>query len=188
MGMSRIHEVQMPVLTRIATRFGAVLGAVAGRWSRGRRRSYEQPAGALADSEWRRMELVNRVGAAALREADEDVVLAEAAREVCRVLRAPRCTIRIFGTPDKVVEHLAPEYGPAVAEAPPGTPDAGNHGAIVSVPVGSREDAIGTLVLEQGIRRFRAHDEIAPAEATARQLAMAVRHVRLFREQQELAG
>ncbi len=184
---SRIDGLGTTFATRIAIWCGAALGAVAGRWARGRSAASTPAPIPLESSEWRRMELQNRVGSVALREADEDVVLAEAAREACRVLKAPRCTIRVYGTPDKVVEHVAPEYGPA-AGAPGGAASAGVHGAIVSVPLGGRDDAIGTLVLEQGIRRFRAHDEIAAAEATARQVAMAVRHVRLFREQQELAG
>ena len=177
----------MTVLMRIATRCGALLGALAGRWTRVRGPGRDEPAFAVDDSQWRRMELLNLVGTAALRETDEDVLLAEAAREACRLLRASRCTIRIFGTPDKVVEHVAPENGPTVAAAPE-TRDAADRSAIVSAPLGTRDDSIGMLVLEQGDRPFRAHDEVAAAEATARQIAIAVRHVRLFHEQQELAG
>ncbi len=177
----------MTVLMRIAARCGALFGALAGRWNRTHGPGRDEPAFAVDDSQWRRMELLNRVGTAALRETDEDVLLAETAREVCRLLRAPRCTIRLFGSPDKVVEHVAPEYGSNAGVAP-GMPDAGDRGAILSVPLGTRDDAIGTLVLEQGDRRFRAHDEVVAAEATARQIAVAVRHVRLFHEQQELAG
>jgi len=187
MEMSHFEGERTTVLTRIATRCGALLGALAGRWGRVHGPGRDEPAFTLDDAQWRRMELLNRVGTAALRETDEDLLLAEAAREACRLLRVPRCAIRIFGTPDKVVEHLEPEYGPA-AVAAPGMQDAGDRGAIVSAPLGTRDDAIGTLVLEQGTRRFRAHDEVAAAEATARQIAVAVRHVRLFHEQQELAG
>ena len=177
----------MTLLARIATRCGAILGTLAGRWDQPRGHRRHEPASAVENSEWRRMELLNRVCAAALRETDEDVVLAEAAREACRLLRAPRCTIRIFGTPEKVIEHAAPEYR-AAANPAPRMGDAGERGAIVTVPIGMRDDAIGTLTLEQGVRPFRAHDEIAAAEATGRQIAVAVRHVRLFQEQQDLAG
>ncbi len=188
MAMGHINGVRMPVLTRFAMLCGTALGVVAGLWERRRAPSREGTAFAPENSEWRRLELLNRVGSAALRAADEDVVLAEAAREACRLLKAPRCTIRISGTPDKVVEHVAPEYAPGAAAGSRGAPDPADRGTIVSVPLGSRDDAIGTLVLEQGARRFRAHDEIAAAEAAARHVAMAVRHARLFREQQELAG
>ncbi len=177
----------MPVVTRIAAWCGAVLGAFAGIRGRARGAAGDAPAFAVDNSEWRRMELLNRIGTAALRETDEDVLLAEAAREVCRLLMAPRCVITIFGTPEKVIEHVEPQNA-----APTGTgPAAGKRsggGPIITVPLGTPDDAIGTLLLEEGARRFRVHDEVAAAEATAHQIAVAVRHVRLFHEQQELAG
>ncbi len=179
----------MTVIKRIATRCGAILGAVAGRRSEVGAAVPNEPAFLAENAQWRRMELLNRIGTAALRETDEDALLAETAREACRLLMAPRCTIRIFGTPDKVVEHVAPEYAAAVTANPgPGPVVADCSGPIISVPLGTADDAIGTLVVEEGARRFRVHDEVAAAEATARQIAVAVRHVRLFREQQELAG
>ena len=179
----------MTLLTRVATWCGALAGAFAGRLDRIRGPVQEAPATSVENAEWRRTELVNRIATAALRETDIDVLLADAAREVCRLLSAYRCTIRIFGTPDKVVEHVEPRHAaPAGADRGAESPDADAPGPVVSVPLGPRGDAIGTLVLEQGFRPFRAHDELAAAAATAGQIAVAVRHVRLFQEQQEIAG
>src|SRR5512138_2315775 len=93
-GKSGCEGKRMTVLMRIATRCGALFGALAGRWNGAHGPGRDEPAFAVDDSQWRRMELLNRVGTAALRETDEDVLLAETAREVCRLLRVPRCTIR----------------------------------------------------------------------------------------------
>ncbi|MGE5190048.1 MAG: PAS domain S-box protein [Gemmatimonadota bacterium] len=174
----------MALLVRFSTWIGVLAGAFAGRLDRMRAPGPETGPPSAENAEWRRIQLVNRIAAAALRETDMDALLAEAAREVCRLLGVPRCTIRIFGIPDKVAEHFEPRHAAPAGAAPA----ADDPGAIISVPLGTRDDAVGTLVLEQGARPFSARDVLAAAEATGRQIAVAVRHVRLFHEQREVAG
>lgn len=180
----------MALLTRIATWCGVFAGAFAGRLDRVLGPVQEAQAPSAEVAEWHRMELANRIATAALRETDIDVLLADAAREVCRLLSARRCTIRIFGTQDSVFEHVESGHAaaPGGANQGPEASAADVPGSIVSVPLGPRGDAIGTLVFEQGLRPFRAHRELAAAESIARQIAVAVRHLGLFREQRELSG
>ena len=67
------------------------------------------------------LELLRRVGASVRGEQEIDKVLAEVTKEVRRLIDLPRCSIRIFGDPDMVVEDRSPGI-PSSASALPGSP------------------------------------------------------------------
>ncbi|MBI5576553.1 MAG: PAS domain S-box protein [Deltaproteobacteria bacterium] len=54
-----------------------------------------------------RLELLKRIGASALGEAGVEALLDAAAQDVRGLLELPRCVIRLFGNPDKLVENCA---------------------------------------------------------------------------------
>jgi PAS domain S-box-containing protein len=68
--------------------------------------------------QFQRMELIKRIGALALGGADLDIVLREAAGDICGLLDLQRCAIRLFGEPGKVIEHRAPDF-PSFGFGPP---------------------------------------------------------------------
>jgi PAS domain S-box-containing protein len=72
----------------------------------------------------RRLALISRIGESLLGNFAIDGVLAETARELCRSLGIPRCTIFLSGSPDTAVEHREPGV-PSAAAAFQGLLDAG---------------------------------------------------------------
>ncbi|HEY5765031.1 MAG TPA: GAF domain-containing protein, partial [Candidatus Deferrimicrobiaceae bacterium] len=67
------------------------------------------------------LELLRQVGASVRGEQEIDKVLAEVTKEVRRLIDLPRCSIRIFGDPDMVVEDRSPGI-PSSPSALPGSP------------------------------------------------------------------
>jgi PAS domain S-box-containing protein len=65
-----------------------------------------------------RMELFRRIGALALGGADIDLVLREAAGEICGLLGLRRCAIRLFGEPGETIEHREPGFSSFVSKSP----------------------------------------------------------------------
>ncbi|MBI5342574.1 MAG: PAS domain S-box protein [Deltaproteobacteria bacterium] len=57
-----------------------------------------------------RIELLKRIGASALGESGIDALLDEAVQDVRGMLELPRCAIRLFGNPDKLVENCSPGF------------------------------------------------------------------------------
>ncbi|MCL5966350.1 MAG: PAS domain S-box protein [Deltaproteobacteria bacterium] len=167
-----------------------------------------------------RLELIGRIGTSVLQDAEIDAVLREAARDLCGLLRTPFCLIRVFGNPDRGIEHAEPGFPPPGSSSPlfQGLPDfraifgeRGNvavddarndprHlsqcdspgrsslGAYLGVPLCRQDGLLGALVLGFPGPHAWTSDEIATAEAIARQVAIAIHHERMFRDQRELAG
>lgn len=204
--------------------FCAFYGALIGMVRRGSRliaRKREELKASRAKVESQRMELLSRIGAAAMRETDLCCMLAEVARDVRRLLALPRVTIRVFGDPDTVVEETAFGIPSAAGAFPPRLRGGGckalplderlavedsarfapcegdlarkweevRLGGLLSLPLlVPGEDPIGMLIIERSEVRRWTEDEIGAAEAVAHQVAIAVRHARVFAQQQELAG
>ncbi len=63
-------------------------------------------------------DLLIAIDTTAMETSDPDLVLAKAAEDVRRVLRVPRCTFWLFGTPDSVIEHRAADLPPAATHFP----------------------------------------------------------------------
>jgi PAS domain S-box-containing protein len=61
-------------------------------------------------------------------------------------------------------------------------------GAYIAAPLVVQEDSIGVLFLDREEAHSWTKDEIETAEILARRIAVAVRHARVFRKQEELAG
>ncbi|MBI5418961.1 MAG: PAS domain S-box protein [Deltaproteobacteria bacterium] len=61
-------------------------------------------------------------------------------------------------------------------------------GAFLGVPVRGRGKLLGALFLDRPEPHAWSEDEIGSAQAVARQIAIALRHDQIFREQQDLAG
>jgi two-component system, cell cycle sensor histidine kinase and response regulator CckA len=167
----------------------------------------------------RRLEVLSRIDMAALREDGIEVVLDAAMRGVCRLLKAPRCAVRLFGSAERLYEHRE-EEDPSAASLPPldrcppdspeifasdrsvvvntiregsrgggiGERTAGARpGARMAMALRVRDETIGVLIVDSAVpRRWTGEDE-ETAEAVARQVAIAVRHARVFRDRQELA-
>ena len=78
-------------------------------------------------------------------------------------------------------------------EAPCGAASDGRDGrtrpgASIVVPLRTREERIGVLYLDRSEPHSWTIDEVATAEAVARQIAIAIVHARLFSSRQELSG
>ncbi|MDA8123325.1 MAG: PAS domain S-box protein [Deltaproteobacteria bacterium] len=61
-------------------------------------------------------------------------------------------------------------------------------GAYIGVPLRTQEGLIGALFLDRAEPHAWTEDEVRTAEAVARQIAVVIRHARLFDSQKELAG
>ncbi|MBI5420115.1 MAG: PAS domain S-box protein [Deltaproteobacteria bacterium] len=170
----------------------------------------------------RRLELLNRIATSVLEEPDLETVMRDVMREVCRFLDLPRSAVRLFGKPDRLIEHAEPGFLPLdpdfylfqlqccsdsgrvykegrnvvvddirrcpVYEDRKEEIDRVRLGAFVEVPLRVQQQPIGVLFLCRAEPHSWTESEIATAEAVARQLAIAVRHAQVFRDQQELAG
>ncbi len=165
---------------------------------------------------YRRLELIGRINKAALQESGLREMLEKMARDIRELLPVPHCVIRIFETPELVVEsHHA--SAPAMAPLPPelfpggdprrmhpgdrvivndlrkeaGVPEAGGGaapaGALLVLPLGIQGSVFGLLQLGHDVPHKWSVEEILLGVGVSRQIALAVRHVRLFLAQQELA-
>jgi PAS domain S-box-containing protein len=220
---SSILKTNIAVSGTLLAGFGTLYVLLFGMLRRGNRlieRNREALRLSQGKVQWQRIELLKRIGASAIEGTDVDALLKEATGDVCGMLELPRCTIRLFGDPDKVVEHREEGY-PSSASLFPVSPRpedskeirekggtlvvddvrgnslfAGNLeelarirlGAYIGVPLWNQEGLIGALFLDRAEPHAWTEDEVQTAEAVARQIAVAVRHARLFDTHQELAG
>ncbi len=63
-------------------------------------------------------DILIRIDKMAMEEGDPEPILRRAAEDVRRLLDVPRCTFWLFGSPDAVVEHRAPDLPPAATDFP----------------------------------------------------------------------
>jgi PAS domain S-box-containing protein len=220
---SSILRTNIAVSGTLLAGFGTLYVLLFGMLRRGNRlidRSREALRLSQEKVQSQRLELLKRIGVSAIEGADIDALLKEATRDVCVMLELPRCTIRLFGDPDKVVEYCEEGYTSS-ASFFPASPRPGDSkeifekgetfvvddvrgismfagrqeelarirlGAYIGVPLRIQEGLIGALFLDRAEPHAWTEDEVRTGEAIARQIAVAVRHARLFASQEELAG
>ena len=164
----------------------------------------------------RRLDLIGRINKAALQESDIHEVLGKMARDIRELLSISHCIIRIFEDPEIVVENqTAGASPPAPLPAdlfPDGDPRnlrpgdriivtdlrraCGNGetgsgmscpGAFLGIPLSIQGSVFGLLHLGHDRPHKWNVEEILLGVAISRQVSLAVRHIRLFQMQQELA-
>jgi PAS domain S-box-containing protein len=164
----------------------------------------------------RRLELIGRINKFALQESDIHEVLLKMSRDIREILSIAHCVIRIFEEPEIKVESHRPAAGPMAFLPrrlfPDGGPramrpgdrivvndlrkgpafgkretDPACEGAFLGIPLSIQGSVFGFLHLEDDRPHKWTLEEILLGVAISRQVALAVRHIRLFQVQQELA-
>ncbi len=118
---SSILKTNITVSGTLLAGFGAMYFLIFGMVRRGNhliKQSQEELRQSQEKVHSQSMELLKRIGASTLEGTGVDILLEEATRDICGMLDLPRCAIRLFGNPDRVVEHCGEGYPSSVSLFP----------------------------------------------------------------------